>query len=124
VALIPASERLESTTAALGDRLVVQAAEAEGNGESSTGPLRLVLGRAPAHDASGASAAAASDVTVLVASEGHRLSDVRATREMLNKFEAPVQWALLLGRSARRSLDRSRPQREREVAEREDVASA
>jgi capsular polysaccharide biosynthesis protein len=123
IALIPVSARLESTAGALGQRLVVQAAEAEENGESSSEPLKLVLGPAPEHDAAGASVAASSDVTVLVAAEGERLGDLRATKEMLNKFEAPIQWGLLLKGSARRSLDRIRLSDQDQPAAREHVAS-
>jgi capsular polysaccharide biosynthesis protein len=123
IALIPASAGLESTTAALGERLVMQAAEAEENGEPSSEAVKLVLGPAPAKDAAGASVAASSDVTVLVAAEGERLADLRATREMLNKFEAPVQWGLLLERSASRSLDRTRSSEKDKAAARENVAS-
>jgi hypothetical protein len=62
-------------------------------------------------------------VTVLVAAEGERLGDLRATKEMLNKFEAPIQWGLLLKGSARRSLDRIRLSDQDQPAAREHVAS-
>jgi hypothetical protein len=122
IALIPVSPRLESATATLADRLVKAIGEAEEEGTLS-GPLRLVLGPAPGHDVSGASIAASSDATVLVAAEGDRLADLRATRQVLNKFEAPVQWGLLLTRSARRSLEQSWWHRRGESPEHEDVAS-
>jgi hypothetical protein len=106
VALIPASVGVEKATAGLAERLTAQAGP-EGNGSAPvSGPLRLVIGRDPAHDPAGASVAARSDVAVLVVAQGEQLAHVQEACRALTTFEVPVRWALLLHRRARRGLER------------------
>jgi hypothetical protein len=66
--------------------------------------LRLVIGRYPGADLSGASVAASSDGVVLIAAEGAALHQVTSTGQVLERFEAPPQWTVLLTRKARKSL--------------------
>lgn len=106
VALMPATGAAEAATAGLAQRLTARgAAAADEDDELLGGPLRLVIGREPSADAAAASVAARSDVAVLVAMQGQPLSALRAACQALDNFEVPVQWALLLRRSARRALE-------------------
>jgi hypothetical protein len=104
VALVPSTVALERATAGLASRLVAQANEEDSGFRRISGSLRLVIARAPAVDPAGASVAAGSDVAVLIASQGEELSKLRAARHALDNFEVPVQWGLLLTRSARGRL--------------------
>ena len=106
VALIPASPDLEAATAGLASKLVSQAGEVGEGPNAMTVGIRLVIGRYPGADLSGASLAASSDGVVLVTTEGAGLDSVRATRQALERFEAPPQWTVLLTRSSARSLAR------------------
>jgi hypothetical protein len=106
VALIPASAAAEAATAGLAQRLTAYgAAAADEDDELRSGPLRLVIGREPSADAAAAAVAARSDVVVLVALQGQPLSALREACHALDTFEAPVQWGLLVRRSARRRLE-------------------
>jgi hypothetical protein len=106
VALVPSTVALEKATAGLANRLVAQANEEDAGFQPISGSLRVLIARAPADDPAGASVAAGSDVAVLVVLQGQELSKVRAARHALDNFEVPVQWALLLTRSARNRLAR------------------
>lgn len=122
VALTAASRELEPATAQLADQLVIQGTGSQNGPSPLSGGLKIVLGPAPSENVSGAGVAARSDVTVLVVSEGDRLANLRSTRKVLDDFEAPAQWALLLTRGTHRSLNGAGSSREGGAQlEREDV---
>jgi hypothetical protein len=113
VALIPTSKELEHATAGLANRLVNAAARASQSPDAMSHDLRLVIGRYPGADLSGASVAASSDGVVLIAAEGAPLHRTTSTGQVLERFEAPPQWTVLLTRKARKSLAREPAQAER-----------